>query len=451
MGLQTYKYPRKMVVDINEELIYEALLPFFDEIEMDGLSFDVLSKEKIESYQLKAINILLEHAFTNNRYYQEAFLKRGLPFEKFRSLDELFKLPFLEKITIRGDKSKLLCVEPKQIGQVHVTSGTTGKPIYTSFTLADQYVYEILPKYTTLFPETEQDVAAVALPYEFALPGLGFQRLFQFSFGATVLSLGKGGYMAPVDKSLELMKEYGATVLATTPSYAVLLAEESQSLGMDIRKEIGLKRMILTGEGCSHEFRNRLEELWGCEVSFFYGSTECGVIGIECREHSGYHIAEGHVKVEIVEVDGDQILDYGETGELIVTTLLREGMPMIRYRTGDIGYLEKSECTCGCHMDVLHLRGRLESQVEINGDLYSPFLLENYLMKIEGVGLWYHFIVEDDQTITIEIESNPFIRDEDLKEKVEHEMNSLFSIPFNVEFKPIPRTFGKVNRMIFRN
>jgi phenylacetate-CoA ligase len=208
--------------------------------------------------------------------------------------------------------------------------------------------------------------------------------------------------------------------------------------------------MILTGEGCSHEFRNRLEELWGCEVSFFYGSTECGVIGIECKEHSGYHIAEGHVKVEIVEVDGDRVLDYGEIGELVVTTLLREGMPMIRYRTGDIGYLKKSECSCGCQMDVLQLRGRLESQLKINGELYSPFLLENFLMKIDGVGLWYHFIIEGNQTITIELESNPFIKDEVLKGRVESEMKDLFSIAFNVEFKEIPKTYGKANRVIFR-
>ncbi|MBB4824760.1 phenylacetate-CoA ligase [Sporosarcina luteola] len=450
MTFKTSKYPRKMVVDINEELAYEPLFSFFDELEADGLSFDVLPKATIERYHLKAVNLLLEHALKNNRYYQESFLESGVPFGALRTLDDLSGLPFLEKDAIRGDKSKLLCVEPRQLGQVHVTSGTTGKPIYTSFTLADQYVYELLPKYTTLFPEKDYDVAAVALPYEFALPGLGFQRLFQFSFGTTVLSLGKGGYMAPVDKSLELMKEYGATVLATTPSYAALLAEVGEGLGIDIRNDIRLKRMILTGEGCSHEFRNRLEQLWGCDVIFFYGSTECGVIGIECAEHSGYHIAEGHVKVEIVEVGGDRILNYGETGELVVTTLLREGMPMIRYRTGDVGYLEKSECACSCQMDVLQLRGRLENQVEINGEFYSPFLLENYLMKIEGVGLWYHFIIEENETITIEIDRNPSIQDEILKARIEAEMTALFSITFNVEFKPIPRTFEKANRMIFR-
>jgi phenylacetate-CoA ligase len=450
MELQAHKYSRKMVVDIDSNLTYEGLLPFFDQVEAEGRSFDALPKEEILTYQLDAVNALLEHAVNNNRYFQETFHMNGISNPALNSLDDMARLPFLHKESIRGDKSKLLCMDPKEIGQVHVTSGTTGKPIYTSFTLADQYIYELLPKYTILFPESDQDVAAVALPYEFALPGLGFQRLFQFSFGSTVLSLGKGGYMAPVDKSLELMREFGVTVLATTPSYAALLAEESVKQGIDIQRDIGLKRMILTGEGCSYEFRNRLEALWGCEVSFFYGSTECGVIGIECKEHNGYHIAEGHVKVEIVEAEGEQVLDHGEIGELVVTTLLREGMPMIRYRTGDIGYLMKSECSCGSQMDLLQLRGRLENQLNIGGEQYSPFLLENCLLKIEGVGLWYHFVIEEDQSITIEVERSMDCTDENLKDRIEAEMNALFSTSFKVVITEIPRTFGKANRMIIR-
>ncbi|CAN7539601.1 phenylacetate--CoA ligase family protein [Rossellomorea sp. LjRoot5] len=450
MELQAHKYSRKMVVDIDSDLTYEGLLPFFDQVEAEGRSFDALPKEEILSYQLEAVNALLEHAVNNNRYFQETFHMNGISNPALNSLEDIARLPFLHKESIRGDKSKLLCMDPKEIGQVHVTSGTTGKPIYTSFTLADQYIYELLPKYTILFPESDQDVAAVALPYEFALPGLGFQRLFQFSFGSTVLSLGKGGYMAPVDKSLELMREFGVTVLATTPSYAALLAEESVKQGIDIQRDIGLKRMILTGEGCSYEFRNRLEVLWGCEVSFFYGSTECGVIGIECKEHNGYHIAEGHVKVEIVEAEGEQVLDHGEIGELVVTTLLREGMPMIRYRTGDIGYLMKSECSCGSQMDLLQLRGRLENQLNIGGEQYSPFLLENCLLKIEGVGLWYHFVIEEDQSITIEVERSMDCTDENLKDRIEAEMNALFSTSFKVVITEIPRTFGKANRMIIR-
>ncbi|KQU63865.1 CoF synthetase [Bacillus sp. Leaf406] len=439
-----------MVVDIDAELTYEGLLPFFEQVEAEGSSFDALSKDRIEGYQLEAINALLQHALTNNAYFQESFRSKGIEGNQLETLSDLGNLPFLYKDAIRGDKEKLLCVEPKEIGQVHITSGTTGKPIYTSFTLADQYVYELLPKYTILFPENDQDIAAVALPYEFALPGLGFQRLFQFSFGSTVLSLGKGGYMAPVDKSLELMKEFGVTVLATTPSYAALLAEESQTLGIDIKKDIGLKRMILTGEGCSYEFRNRLEKLWGCEVSFFYGSTECGVIGVECKEHTGYHVAEGHVKVEIVEIEGDRVLDYGEIGELVVTTMLREGMPMIRYRTGDVGYLSRSECSCGSKMDLLQLRGRLESQLIIEGEQYSPFVLENVLLKIEDVGMWYEIIVENEQSITIEVESSNSVEEADLIYRIESHMNAHFPIDIKARVTNVPRTYGKANRLSFR-
>ncbi|MFJ7729987.1 phenylacetate--CoA ligase family protein [Neobacillus sp. NPDC097160] len=310
---------------------------------------------------MKANNATLAHVWDKNEYYRSKLEEAGFTEPKIESLEQLASVPLLKKDVIRGDKQKVLCVDPKEIGQVHLTSGTSGKPIYTSYTLADQYIYDILPKYLEIFKESGEDVAAIALPYEFALPGLGFQRLFQFAFRTAVLSLGKGGYMAPVDKSLELMKEYQATVLATTPSYAALLVEESEKYGIKIGDDIRLKKIWLTGEGCSSTFRDRLEKWWGCEVSFFYGSTECGGVSVECSEHKGYHVMEGHVKVEIIDPVSEKPLPYGKTGEIIVTTLLREGMPMVRYRTVDIGYLQKARCVCGNTMDVLQLRGRKEN------------------------------------------------------------------------------------------
>ena len=367
------------------------------------------------------------------------------------SLAQLSEVPMLRKEVIRGDKTKLLCVETKEIGQVHLTSGTSGKPIYTSYTLADQYVYDLMPKYSELFPESEADVVAIALPYEFALPGLGFQRLYQFAFGTAILSLGKGGYMAPVDKSLELMKEYEATVLATTPSYAALLVEESEKFGIKPGVDIKLRRIILTGEGCSYTFRKRLEQAWGCEASFFYGSTECGVIAVECKEHAGYHVANGHVYAEIVDPDTGAPLGYDQAGEIVVTTLLREGMPMIRYRSGDIGYLQRSPCACGITMDVLHLRGRMENMIRLDGNDYSPFLLEQFLLDVPDVGMWYRFVVEQGK---LTIEAEPYrtaLSDEKVAAKVRRKMKDALGIDAEVVIRrDIPRTFGKATRVVMK-
>ncbi|GAE93925.1 phenylacetate-coenzyme A ligase [Gracilibacillus boraciitolerans JCM 21714] len=324
MKIQTHK----MTVSIDEHSSHlEQFKAFYKQLDEEGKTIECLSRQRKEGYQLKAVNATLEHVWEQNEYYRSRLIEAGFKQPKIDNIGQLETVPLLKKDVIRGDKDKILCVDPNEIGQVHLTSGTSGKPIYTSYTLADQYIYDLLPKYLELFKESDHDVAAIALPYEFALPGLGFQRLFQFAFGTAVLSLGKGGYMAPVDKSLELMKEYQATVLTTTPSYAALLAEESEKHGgVKIGEDICLKKIWLTGEGCSSTFRERLEKWWGgCEVSFFYGSTECGVIGVECDKHTGYHVMEGHVKVEIINQETEEVLPYGRIGEIVVTTLLREG------------------------------------------------------------------------------------------------------------------------------
>ncbi|MFD0672353.1 phenylacetate--CoA ligase family protein [Cohnella sp. GCM10027633] len=442
----------KMNVSIDEPPSHlSQLQEFYRKLDEEGVTLEKLPRERRERYQLEALNLTLSHIWNNNEYYREALQAAGFESPVIASLAEFGKVPLLRKDVIRGDKSKLLCVNPRQIGQVHLTSGTSGKPIYTSYTLGDQYVYDLLPKYLELFPETDDDVVAIALPYEFALPGLGFQRLFQFAFGSAILSLGKGGYMAPVDKSLALMKEYEATVLATTPSYAALLAEECEKFGYQPGVDFKLRRIILTGEGCSYTFRKRLEQWWGCEASFFYGSTECGVVGIECKEHAGYHVAEGHVYMEIVDPDTGARLGYGQTGEIVMTTLLREGMPMMRYRSGDIGYMQRSTCACGITMDVLQLRGRMENMIRLGGNDYSPFLLEQFLLEVREIGLWYRFIVEQGK-LTIEVEPHrTTLGDDKLARKVQRHMEDAIGETCEVVVRhDIPRTFGKATRVIIR-
>lgn len=445
MKFQTHK----MTVSIDEHSSHlEQFKKFYKQLDDEGKTIEILPHQKIEDYQLKAVNATLAHVWNRNEYYRSMLEEAGFTEPKIDSLEQLASVPMLKKDVIRGDKQKILCVDPKEIGQVHLTSGTSGKPIYTSYTLADQYVYDLLPKYLELFKESDDDVAAIALPYEFALPGLGFQRLFQFAFGTAVLSLGKGGYMAPIDKSLELMKEFQATVLATTPSYAALLAEESEKFGIKIGEDIRLKKIWLTGEGCSSTFRERLEKWWGCEVSFFYGSTECGVVGVECSKHKGYHVMEGHVKVEIVDPGSENVLPYGRTGEIVVTTLLREGMPMVRYRTGDLGNLQKSKCDCGITLDVLQLRGRMEHMLRLGTEDYSPFLIEHFLMEIPEVGLWYHLKL-DQGVLTIEAEKfRTKLSDEQLVTKIQKHMADRIGIHCEVVIRhDIPRTFGKATRV----
>ncbi|MEC3885153.1 AMP-binding protein [Halobacillus sp. HZG1] len=444
--------PRKMNVEIEgHQSFLEKHVPFFEKLDEEDRAIETISNQEINEFHLEALNSTLRHAWENNEFYRKKMIEVGMDSPLIDSLSSLSKVPFLKKTEIAGDRSKLLCCPTSEVGQVHSTSGTTGKPMYVSYTLADQFKYDVLPKYPVLFPDSDEDVVAVCLPYEIAQPGLGFQRVYQFVFGATVISLGKGGYMAPVQKSLELMKEYQTTILATTPSYAALLAEESEKLGYKLGDDIELRRLILTGEGCSPEFRSRLEELYGCQATFFYGSTECGMIGVECSEQHGYHVVPGHVKVEIIHPETEKVLNYGDVGEIVVTTLMREGMPIIRYRTGDMGYLMKSTCDAGVSSDILHLRGRKEHQICLYNEEFSPYLLENFLLQVKDIGLWFEFIISDKE-LTINVERyQTSLSNEQIIDKVEGHISSTLGFNCKVVVKEkIDRTYEKVKRVYFQ-
>lgn len=428
----------------------EELREIYSKYEDKNKNIENIMSAERDDYHLYAVNLTLEHVWNHNHYYRKAFEAQGLAQPRLEALEQINKLPFLEKEVIRGDKELLLSCDPKEVGQIHLTSGTTGKPIYTAYTLADHYIHDAIPFYPSLFEgDSSSDVVGIALPYEFAQPALGFQRLYQFTFGATVLSLGKGGYMAPVDKSLDVLKEYNSSILITTPSYAALLAEEAGKLGIDLGKDIKLKKLMLTGEGCSPQFASRLKELWKCEIQHLYGSTECGLVGVQLNDDAGYYLLEGNVKVEIIDPhSGMQVAD-GEEGEVVITTLLREAMPFIRYRTGDIGFLERMEDDSAITLSKLHLRGRMDGNMVVDGISYSPFMLEHLLMLLPEVGLWYHFVLEDDE-LTIEIEKRQSdLSDEELAEKVRSHMYRTAGISCTVAVKEsLPRQYGKAIRII---
>ncbi|MGG3280502.1 phenylacetate--CoA ligase family protein [Paenibacillus solani] len=432
-----------------EKTHIQSLSTFFDNWHDRGTTIEYVSPEEVQEYHLHALNLTLQYVWDNNTYYRDQLIQAGFDSPRLDSLQDLGRIPFLIKDTLQGDKNKLLCCDSKKIGQVHTTSGTTGQPLYLSYSLADQFIHEFIPKYTTLFDDHEDDVVGIALPYEFSQAALGFQRLYQFIYGATVLSLGKGGYLSTIDKTLDILKAYNATILITTPSYASILAEECEKLGIVLGEDIRLKKIWITGEGCSPQFRNRLEDWWKCPVHFLYGSTEIGVIGVECPEHHGYHLAEGHVKVEVIDIQSGEPLAYGEVGEIVMTSLLKEAMPFIRYRTGDIGYLEKSNCSLGIQLDTLHLRGRLTGQLEIDGKPVSPMMLEHFLMEVADISMWYHFIL-DEEGFTIEVE--PFktdLSEEEIAEKVQRHMRQKVGLDFRVKVtSQLPRTYSKVNRII---
>lgn len=433
-----------------ETSIFAELNRFFKNVHNQGQTIESLSKSEKEEYHLLAINLLLEYVWKRNAYYREKLLEKGFTQPKITHLTDIDKIPFLVKEQLKGNRELLLSVDREKITQYHLTSGTTGKPIYNALTLNDQYYHDAIPSYPTLYDgDSCKDVVGIALPYEFAQPALGFHRLYQFIFGAAIVSLGKGGYMAPLNKTVDALEQFNISILITTPSYAALLAEEIKSMGLSIGRHINVRKLMLTGEGCSPQFITRLKEVWNCEIHQIYGSTECGLVGIQHHVEDGYQILEGNVLVEVVDESGTP-LENGEIGEIVITTLLREAMPFIRYKTGDIGFIQESMEDAKNKLNRLHLRGRKGGTFTIEGIEYSPILLEHFLLMNPNVGLWFRFIVEDEE-LTIEIENPNGIDEEELVEQVKRQMYAAGGVVCEVSIvERIDREYSKVNRVFYK-
>ncbi|RCX20960.1 phenylacetate-CoA ligase [Anaerobacterium chartisolvens] len=406
--------------------------------------------KRIKEYTTDAVRDLLQHVYKNNAFYRKKIQAAGIDTENFNDLKKLKLLDFVQKEDLQNEPYLILSVEIDKIVQFFLSTGTTqSKTIYMMYTLDDLYIRDLAPDMRKLVPIDSADVVINALPYEMSSAGLSFHRILQNAKRAGVVSVGKGGYYSDPKKTLMAMKELRANVMFTSPSYAMYLAETAEGMGMDIKKECRLKIMWITGEGCSNAFRNRIEELWGCPAYSYYGSLECGPLGIECEEKDGYHITEGHVYVEIVDRNTGKTLEPGEIGEIVVTTLLREGAPLIRYATQDMGYIEDVPCECGVKFKKIHLRGRSIDQISIDGKQYSPYYVEEFLMRNEEVGNNYRLIVYDDHLL---IETNCSSRYKDVKgleEKIANKVEYGCGIPTRVKFvEPIPYLGGKVIRVI---
>jgi phenylacetate-CoA ligase len=416
-------------------------------------TIELWESEEIEEYTLAAINELCEFVYENNDHYRKKLEQINYDKKKKISLDEFQKLEFLNKEDLRLDPYLVLSVPKDKVSQVHTSTGTTGGDIiYMMYTLNDIWVRDFAPHIDELFKINKGDVVINALPYEMSSSGQSFHRVIQIQKDATVIPVGKGGFYSTPDKTLKIIKELGGNVLISTPSYVMNLFKISKKLGYDPKVDFKLREIWLTGEGCSNNFRKRIEKNWGCIAKFYYGSLEGGSLGVECDNKEGYHITAGHVFIEIIDTETGQVLEPGQIGEVVITTLLREGAPLIRYRTADVGYLEEEECGCGCKLPKLFLRGRRVDQIEIDGNSNSPIYIEENLMKIEEVGNDYRIYVYDEY-IEIEVEVvGSYESKEALEETISSQLEYLCGVPNKIKIvDEITYSGGKTRRVEYMN
>jgi len=394
------------------------------------------------------LNITLDIA-KNNKFFKGKMSNLGN--YEVGNLEDFRKIEFTCKNELRGNPYLDVCVDKSKLAQVNISTGTTGgEMIYVFYTLDDLYGSEIKTHYPNLIPVQKTDIIVNALPYELSSSGLSFHRVFQVGEEALVLPAGKGGAYSSPEKTVKLMNTLQTEILLTTPSHAAYLYEFALEKGLDPIKDFNLKRIWLTGEGCSNNFRKRIEKIWGCPAYFYYGSLECGTLGIECTEKDGYHIPEGHIYIEIINPETFEPCKDGEIGEVVTTTLLREGQPFIRYRTGDLGYILNKQCDCGVTHKKLYLCGRQGDQLKIGNNNFSPFYIENELMKIDEIGLWYNLAVKENELyITVEYSLDIREKDEVIKEKVEKVIEAACkTIPIVTIVEKIPRVLTKAIRVV---
>jgi phenylacetate-CoA ligase len=412
---------------------------------------DGMSVDKLKEYQKESLIDITARAYEKCSFYKEKMDKAGVTPDDIKNLEDLSKLPFITKEELRGKPWALLACDRADISLVQVSTGTTGgEEIYMMYTWEDYYLHELCPGYPKLFPIEKGDICLNALPYEMSSAGLAFHKTFLEGCEATVIPAGKGGAYSTPEKTVRLLRDLKPTVIITTPSWAINIAEAAAAASFDL-KTLPLKKVWLTGEGCSPAFRERVEKIWGATANFYYGSLECGGLGIECDAHNGYHIPMGHAIVEIVDPETREVLEPGEIGEIVVTSVVRYHTPIIRYRTKDLGYIDTDTCSCGCNLPRLQLRGRLVDHIEFQGTSYSPIYLEEFLMRLEEVGNWFEFVVKEDaDTIKIRCELVEGVEpSEELASSLASKMEFSLGIPFEFEFvNKMPRPHGKTVRVV---
>ncbi len=422
--------------------------------------FETLPREAIESLQLKRLQQTLERVHATVPFYREQFAKAGVNLEQIKSLEDLQRLPFTLKQDMRDNYPYGLFAAPlDQIVRIHASSGTTGKPTVVGYTRRDIDNWtEMMARSFSAAGAHRGDVIHNAYGYGLFTGGLGAHYGAE-KIGASVIPMSGGNSK----KQLMIMQDFGSTVLTCTPSYCLYLAEIAAEEGIDIRS-LKLEVGILGAEPWSEKMRDEIQEKVGIRAIDIYGLSEIlgPGVGIECIEaQSGLHIWEDHFIVEIIDPDTCEVLPVGEQGELVITTITKEGIPMIRYRTRDITRIIAEPCICGrTHRRLQRMSGRSDDMLIIRGVNVFPSQIESVLMSIEGVEPHYMLIVDRDEnldTLEVQVEVNEKTFSDEIKvlqkmsRTIQDAIKDMLGITCRVrlvEPKTIARSEGKSQRVI---
>ncbi|MGI6113435.1 MAG: phenylacetate--CoA ligase family protein [Mahellales bacterium] len=422
-------------------------------------SYECIDRQELDRLKKEKLIKTVSQVYYNVPYYRDLMQQRGLKPEDITELDDLKKLPFTSKQDLRDNYPYgLFAVPLSEIVRIHASSGTTGKPTVVGYTRNDITSWsELMARALTCGGTTKHSVIQIAYGYGLFTGGLGVHYGAE-RLGASVIPISGGN----TKRQIMLMKDFGTTVLACTPSYALYLAETMEE--MDIKPgQLRLRYGIFGAEPWTDNMRREIETRLGISAIDIYGLSEVTGPGVacECQYKDGLHIFEDHFIPEIIDPDTGEVLPHGSEGELVITTIEKEGIPVIRYRTKDITSLIEEPCRCGrTHIRMKKVVGRTDDMLIIRGVNVFPSQIESILVDIGDTQPHYQLVVNregnlDTLQVLVEVSQSLFSdevrRLEDLNRKIAHEIQSVLGINVTVKLvepKTLERGSGKAKRVV---
>lgn len=420
---------------------------------------ECMDRERLEKLQSERLSAMIKKLYYNVPFYRKQFQKSGIEPGDIQSLSQLKRLPFTTKQDLRDNYPfGLFAVPESEVVRVHASSGTTGKPTVVGYTRKDVEIWsEVVARTLTSAGGGQNDVLHIAYGYGLFTGGLGIHYGAE-KIGATVIPVSGGN----TQRQLQLMQDLGSTILACTPSYALYLAEAMAEAGIS-SDSLKLKAGVFGAEPWTEEMRREIEGKLKIKAFDIYGLSEVIGPGVasECVHQKGLHVFEDHFIPEIIDPQTLEVLPYGRAGELVFTCVTKEALPLLRYRTRDLTVLNPEKCACGrTSVRMQKVLGRSDDMLIIRGVNVFPSQIETVLLEMSETQPHYLLVVDrvnnlDVLEIWVEVDGKLFSDEikklEDLKKKVQHNIESALGITANVKLvepKTIERSEGKAKRVI---
>ncbi|HEX9059569.1 MAG TPA: phenylacetate--CoA ligase [Clostridia bacterium] len=422
-------------------------------------TYECMSRDQMRNVQSERLRTTVNRVYHNVPHYRDKMQKAGIEPGDIKSIDDLKKLPFTYKQDLRDTYPYGLFASPlSEIVRIHASSGTTGRQTVVGYTRRDLDTWsEVMARTLTSAGGNRDSFIQVAYGYGLFTGGLGAHYGAE-KIGASVIPISGGN----TKRQLQIMKDFGTTILACTPSYALYLAEELEESGVK-KSELKLKAGVFGAEPWSSGMRTEIEERLGILAIDIYGLSEIIGPGVatECELQNGLHIQEDHFIPEIIDPVTEEVLPPGSKGEIVFTTVTKEGLPLIRYRTRDISTLNYDVCSCGrTTVRMSKVMGRSDDMLIIRGVNVFPSQIESVLLEIGETAPHYLLIVDradnlDSLEIWVEMTPNLFSDEvkkiEDMERRIRKEIESTLGINAKVKLvepKSIERSEGKAKRVI---